>query len=226
MNPVLGALELILSGDREVFQIAGATVRFSFWSTVFSTFPGLVLGIWLAGFRFPGRRAIAAVISSLTALPTVVIGLFVYYLISRAGPLGHLGWLFSPPGVVLGQTILALPIVVNVVYTGLSKLDPRFTETLVTLGAGKLRRLTATLFEAKYVLASALLNAFGRVTGEVGVSMMLGGNIRWYTRTMTTTIALDTSKGDFDRALSQGILLLTLSLTINALVHAAVKHEQ
>lgn len=226
MNPFLGALELILSGDREIFLIAGTTLRFSFWSTAFSTLPGLALGILLANCRFPGRRAVAAVVSSLTALPTVVIGLFVYSLISRSGPLGSLGWLFAPPGVVLGQTLLALPIVVSLVYTGLSKLDARFTETLVTLGAGRFRRLTSTLFEAKYVLASALLNAFGRVTGEVGVSMMLGGNIRWYTRTMTTTIALDTSKGEFERALSLGILLLAISFSINALVHAAVKHDQ
>lgn len=226
MNPFLGALELILSGDREIFLIAGTTLRFSFWSTAFSTLPGLALGILLANHRFPGRRAAAAVVSSLTALPTVVIGLFVYSLISRSGPLGRLGWLFAPPGVVLGQTLLALPVVVSLVYTGLSKLDARFTETLVTLGAGRLRRLASTLFEAKYVLASALLNAFGRVTGEVGVSMMLGGNIRWYTRTMTTTIALDTSKGEFERALSLGILLLSISLSINAMVHAAVKHEE
>lgn len=217
---------MIFSGDREVFQVAATTLRFSFWSTAFSTIPGLILGIALSGHRFPGRRTVAAVVSSLTALPTVVIGLAVYSFISRSGPLGHLGWLFAPAGVILGQTLLALPIVVSLVYTGLSKLDARFAETLITLGAGRFRRLTATLFEAKYVLASAVLNAFGRVTGEVGVSMMLGGNIRWYTRTMTTTIALDTSKGEFERALSLGILLLGISLTVNALVHAAVKHEQ
>ncbi len=226
MAPFLGALELLVSGDKEIFLIAGTTLRFSFWSTLFSTLPGVALGIALSNFKFPGRRALAAVVSSLTALPTVVIGLFVYSFISRSGPLGHLGWLFAPPGIVLGQTLLALPIVVSLVYTGLSKLDERFQETLITLGAGRVRRFTATLLEARYVLASALLNAFGRVTGEVGVSMMLGGNIRWYTRTMTTTIALDTSKGDFERALSLGFLLLSVSLAINALVHAAVKHDR
>lgn len=225
MNPFLGAIELLLSGDRETFLIAGTSLRFSFWSTVFSTLPGVILGIALASSRFPGRRAIAAVISSLTALPTVVIGLFVYSFISRSGPLGRLGWLFAPQGVILGQALLALPIVVNLVYTGLSKLDARFSETLITLGAGPARRFLATLSEARYVLASALLNAFGRVTGEVGVSMMLGGNIRWYTRTMTTSIALDSSKGEYEQALSLGILLLAASLIINALVHMAVKHE-
>lgn len=224
MSAFRGALALLFSGDTEVFLIAGTSLRFSFWSTVFATLPGVALGISLAQSRFPGRRGVAALVSSLVALPTVVIGLFVYSFISRSGPLGSLGWLFAPPGVVLGQTLLALPIVISLVYTGLSKLDARFSETLVTLGAGRLRRLGATLFEAKYVLASALLNAFGRVTGEVGVSMMLGGNIRWYTRTMTTTIALDTSKGEFERALSLGLLLLVISLSINALVHAAVKH--
>jgi len=226
MSPFLGALELLLSGDKEIFLIAGTSLRFSFWSTIFSTLPGVALGITLANSVFPGRRAVVAVVSSLTALPTVVIGLFVYSFLSRSGPLGGLGWLFAPQGVVLGQTLLALPIVVSLVYTGLSKLDARFSETLVTLGAGRFRRLLATLYEAKYVLASALLNAFGRVTGEVGVSMMLGGNIRWYTRTMTTTIALDTSKGEFERALSLGLLLLSISLAINALVHAAVKHDR
>lgn len=213
------AFDLILSGDAETWGIVGRSVHFSLLSTLFSLVPGLPLGVALAIASFPGKRAVVSVVNALTAVPTVVIGLAAYSLISRSGPLGSLGWLFAPAGVVLGQTLLALPVVTALSYAGLTKLDPRFHETLTTLGAGPLLRLLVTLNEARSVLIAAAVAAFGRVTGEVGVSMMLGGNIRHLTRTMTTAIALDAAKGDFDRAISLGLVLLLIALAVNLSLH-------
>ncbi|MCX7023634.1 MAG: ABC transporter permease [Spirochaetes bacterium] len=220
------AFGLLLSGDRETWHIVWLSVRFSLFSTLFSAAPGIALGAALASRPFRGRRFLAAALNALTALPTVVVGLFAYSLVTRSGPLGFTGFLFAPGGVILGQSLLALPVVAALTYTGLARLDPRFRETLVTLGAGRGRRFLATLREARPVLIAAIVAAFGRVTGEVGVSMMLGGNIRWSTRTMTTAIALDAAKGDFERALSLGLVLLVLALGVNVALHAIAPDER
>ncbi len=220
------AFILLISGDREIWGIVGRSLRFSALSTLFALIPGLPLGIFLAMRNFPGRRFVLSCVHALMALPTVVIGLFVYSLISRSGPLGSLGFLFAPAGVVLGQSLLALPIVLSLVHTGLSKLDPRFHETILSLGAGPWRRFLSTLREVRPVLLAAGVSGFGRVTGEVGVSMMLGGNIRHSTRTMTTAIALDAAKGDFGRALSLGLVLLVIALLINLGLSALARHER
>ncbi len=163
--------------------------------------------------------------NALTALPTVVVGLFVYSLVSRSGPLGFLSFLYAPAGVVAGQTLLAMPIVATLVYAGLAKLDPRFRETLATLGAGRTRRLLATAREARALLVAAVVAAFGRVVGEVGICMMLGGNIRGVTRTMTTAIALDASKGEFERAIALGIVLFAVAVLVNLAMHAIAPKE-
>jgi tungstate transport system permease protein len=175
--------------------------------------------------RFRGRRALLAVLTSLMALPTVVVGLIVYSLVSRAGPLGSFGILFTPRAVILGQAILALPIVVSMTASGLSSLDPLFPEVLTTLGASKRGILWMNVRQARGAVLSASLAAFGRVVGEVGVAMMLGGNIRWYTRTITTAIALETSKGEFELGLALGIVLLAVALGVNATLHWMVRHE-
>lgn len=200
------------------------SLGFSLWSTAFSVIPGVPLGAALFLARFKGKRAVVAMLNATMAVPTVVVGLFVYSFISRSGPLGFLNIMFAPGGVILGQTILAFPLVMAMSYTGLQKLDHRYAETLLTLGAGPWHRVMAVIREGRYVIIQAVLAAFGRVTGEVGVSMMLGGNIRWYTRTMTTTIALDASKGEFERALSLGVVLLTVALAINFMSHLAVRN--
>jgi tungstate transport system permease protein len=217
---VRDAFILLFSGDPETWGIVWRSLAFSFFSTAFSILPGVPLGVFLALRATRPRRLFAAMVNALTALPTVVIGLAVYSLISNAGPLGFLRLLYAPGGVVLGQACLALPIVASLTYAGLLKLDPRFRETLLTLGAGPWRRFTSTLREAKAVLVAAIVSAFGRVTGEVGVSMMLGGNIRYLTRTMTTAIALDSSKGEFERALSLGLVLLAIAVAVNLALHA------
>ncbi len=225
--PLLEAFRLLASGDPETWGIVGRSLRFALLSTTLSVLPGLPVGTALASLPDSRtRRTLAAVVHSLTALPTVVIGLAVYSVISRSGPLGSLGFLFAPAGVVVGQAFLATPVVASLTYAGLAKLDPRFHETLATLGADGWARVGATLREARSVLTAALMVAFGRVTGEVGVSMMLGGNIRFSTRTMTTAIALDAAKGEFERAVSLGLVLLVLALTVNLALHALVPHER
>jgi len=213
------AFLLLLSGDAETWGVVERSVRFSLMSTFFALLSGLPVGILLSIGKLPGKRFAVSAINALTAVPTVVIGLSAYSLISRSGPLGGSGWLFAPPGVVLGQSFLAFPVVASLTYAGLAKLDPRFRETIVTLGAGPFLRFLATMREARTVLIAAAVAAFGRVTGEVGVSMMLGGNIRNLTRTMTTAIALDAAKGDFERALSLGFVLLLIALAVNIAIH-------
>ena len=175
--------------------------------------------------RFRGRRVLLAVLSSLMALPTVVVGLLVYSMISRAGPMGGLGILFTPRAVILGQAILAFPIVVAMTASGLSSLDPLFAEVLTTLGASRRGVLWMSVRQARGAVLSASLASFGRVVGEVGVAMMLGGNIRWYTRTITTAIALETSKGEFEQGLALGIVLILMALGVNAVLHGMVRHE-
>jgi tungstate transport system permease protein len=226
MEALREALELLFRGDKETWWTVGTTLRFSTLSTLFSFLPGAPLGAALYLGRFRGKKAAVALVNASMAVPTVVVGLFVYSLISRRGILGNLNLLYAPAGVVMGQALLALPLVIAITFTGLQKLDPRYHETLLTLGAGPIRRLAAILREGRFVLLQALLGAFGRVTGEVGVSMMLGGNIRWYTRTMTTTIALDAGKGEFEQALSLGLILLAMALLVNFLTHLAVSDDK
>lgn len=200
-------------------------MRFSVSSAVIACLPGIPLGVLVALKRFRGRRALLAVLTSLMALPTVVVGLLVYSLVSRAGPLGGLGILFTPAAVVAGQAILALPIIVSMTASALSSLDPLFPEVLTTLGASPRGIFWMSVRQARGAVLSAVLAAFGRVVGEVGVAMMVGGNIRWYTRTMTTAIALETSKGDFELGLALGIILIVIALALNAALHGLVRHE-
>jgi tungstate transport system permease protein len=219
------AFDLIVSGDPEVWFIAWTSLRFSLASAVIACIPGIPLGVLIALRRFRGRRVLLAILTSLMALPTVVVGLIVYSLISRAGPLGFLGILFTPRAVIIGQAILALPIIVSMTASGLSSLDPMFPEMLTTLGASQGSILWMSVRQAQGAVLSACLAAFGRVVGEVGVAMMLGGNIRWYTRTLTTAIALETSKGEFELGLALGMILMIVSLGVNAVLHWVIPHE-
>ncbi|MFA5853332.1 MAG: ABC transporter permease [Spirochaetales bacterium] len=218
------AFELLLRGDAETWGIIGRSLSFSFFATVFSLIPGIPLGIFIAWKPSKGRRVLASLIHAISALPTVVIGLFVYAFLSRSGPLGFLGFLYAPAGVILGQFFLAMPLVASVTYTGLAKLDPRFKETLETFGTPLLFKFSATLREAKTAVLSSVVLSFGRVIGEVGVSMMLGGNIRGLTRTMTTAIALDAAKGEFERAISLGLVLLLIAVAVNVTVNGLAAH--
>ncbi len=224
-NVFLRAVELILTGNREVLYISATSVRFALTSTFFSAVLALPLGLFLKLSAFRGRKFIIIILNSLMALPTVVIGLLVYSMISRNAPLGRFGLLFNPGAIIAGQVILAFPIIASLIYSALSNQDPALPETIDTLGIKGLRKYLIIIQESGTGVLAALLSGFGRVIGEVGVSMMLGGNIRWYTRTITTTIALETSKGNFELALALGIILIVISLTINFLLHLGVRDE-
>jgi len=217
------AVELILKGNREVLFIASTSLRFALTSTVLATVCALPLGLFLSLSPFKGKKLIIVLMNSLMALPTVVIGLLVYSFISKNAPFGNLGLLFSPGAIIIGQLLLAFPIIASLIYSALSNRDPSLPETLDTLGIWGIRKYFIIIMEAKTAVLSALLSGFGRVIGEVGVSMMLGGNIRWYTRTITTTIALETSKGNFEFALALGIILIVISLSINFLLHVGFR---
>ena len=218
------AFLLIFTLDREVLGITLLSLKVSGLATLISLCIGISVGTSVALTKFPGRQLIVSLINTGMGLPPVVVGLFVYAIISRSGPLGFMGILFAPPGVVVGQFFLAMPLVASVTCAGLSKLDPRVGETLDTFGAGPGLRLLETLREARAAIISSLVLAFGRVIGEVGVSTMLGGNIRGYTRTMTTAIALDAAKGEFERAISFGIVLLLISVAVNLAVDGLESH--
>ena len=219
------ALHLLLTLDKETYFIAGTSLRFAVSSTVFSALISLPVGVLLGLNRFRGRRFCITILNTLMALPTVVVGLFIYALISRTGPLGYLGLLFNPPAIIVGQSILSFPIITSMVNSSIERLDGNLRETLMTLGASRLRIFTTIIWEARFAVITALLAGFGRVIGEVGVSMMLGGNIRWWTRTITTTISLETSKGQFELALALGLILLIIAFAVNFITHWSVKHD-
>ncbi len=219
------ALKLLVSLDRETYYIAGTSLRFALASTLLSALISLPAGVILGLYRFRGRRIVITVLNTLMAMPTVVIGLIIYSVISRSGPLGYLGLLFNPSAVIIGQTVLAFPIIASMVNTSVGRLDINLRETLVTLGASRFRIFFTIMWEARFAVTTALLAGFGRVIGEVGVSMMLGGNIRWWTRTITTTISLETSKGQFELALALGVILMVIAFLVNFITHWTVKHE-
>jgi tungstate transport system permease protein len=223
---VLGrAIELLISGNPEVWFITWTSLRFSISSATIACALAIPLGVLIALKRFPGRRGLLAVMSSLMALPTVVVGLLVYSLISRSGPLGGLGLMFTPQAVIIGQAILAFPVVLSMTASSLSSISPLFPEVLTTLGASRRTIFWMSVRESRGAVMSAALASFGRVIGEVGAAMMLGGNIRWYTRTLTTAIALQTGMGEFEFALALGIILMIMALGVNSLLHWVVRHE-
>ena len=220
------AIQLLAGGDREVYFIAWTSLRLSLISVVIAATLSLPLGFLIGLKSFRGKKGLIAFLNSLMALPTVVVGLLVYTFISRAGPLGSLGLLFTPAGIHIGQVILCFPLITSLVYSALSRLDQRLPETLITLGAKPAEVFRMTIWEGRIAILSALLSGFGRVVGEVGVAMMLGGNIRWYTRTLTTAIALETSKGEFELGLALGIILMAIAFVVNFSLHGIIRHER
>jgi tungstate transport system permease protein len=208
------ALGLLVRLDPEVFSIAWLSLRLSLASTACATLVGVPLGTGLALSDFRGRRAVVGALHALLALPTVVVGLLFYAILSRSGPLGGLGLLYSPWAILLGQFVLAVPIVAAMTLGLVEGADPRVIPTARTLGASALRARLTLLHELRWGLLSAVLTAFGRVFAEVGVAMMLGGNIRGVTRTLTTAIALQTSRGEFALGLALGLILMSVALAV------------
>lgn len=214
---MIQALTLLVHGDPETWGTIGRSILFALLAVGFSLIPGIPIGIALGWKKSRLRNALISIFMSLSALPTVVIGLAIYSLISRAGPFGFLGILYSPTAVVLGEFFLALPLVISIVVSAFSEIDARFVETIETLSLPAFRKFKLAVIESHNALASAAVLAFARVVGEVGVAMMLGGNIRGLTRTMTTSIAFDTAKGDYERAVSLGIMLFVIAILINSI---------
>lgn len=209
------SLLLIVALDAEVMHAIWTSLYTSGCAILLAAVVGIPGGTLLGLGRFAGRRAVLTVLNTLMALPTVVVGLVVYGLLSRQGPLGVWGLLFTPAAMIIGQTVLAAPIVANYTVAAVAGADPRILPTALTLGAGRLRGAGQLLVEVRFGVMAAIVAGFGRVIAEVGVAMMLGGNIRGYTRTMTTAIALETSKGEFAFGLALGIVLLAVALIVN-----------
>lgn len=214
-NSLLTALQLISQLDKEVLAAVGTSIYTSTTAILFAALLGTPFGIWLGLSRFRGRRFVVTLLNTLMALPTVVVGLVLFGLLSRQGPLGSMGLLFTPYAMILGQIVLATPIIANLVLAAVSGADKRILPTLMTLGASPLQMAFQLLKEIRFGVMAAIIAGFGRVIAEVGVAMMLGGNIRGTTRTMTTAIALETSKGEFAFGLALGIVLLLVALTVN-----------
>lgn len=173
----------------------------------------------LIEFRnFPGKRALVNIIQTLYSLPTVTVGLLVFLLLSRSGPLGSLGLLFTPEGMIIGQTILISPILIGLTISAFRGVSIQIKETAVSLGAADHQVIITVIKEARVAIIAVVLLAFGRALSEVGVAMMIGGNIRWHTRVLTTAIALETSRGDLELSMALGIILICLSLGVNLLI--------
>jgi tungstate transport system permease protein len=209
------ALALMVGLDAALIEIVGLSLRVSLSAVGLAALIGLPLGAAVALFRFPGRMAVVISLNALMGLPPVVVGLIVYLLLSRSGPLGTLGLLFSPTAMIIAQVILVTPIIAALARQVMEDLWAEYEEQLRSLGAGPAKAVPALLWDGRFSLVTAILAGFGRASAEVGAVMIVGGNIDHVTRVMTTSIALEVSKGDLALALGLGIILLALSAGVN-----------
>src|SRR6476660_8975742 len=210
------ALHLIAGGDEELARIVSLSLEVSLAAALLACAIGLPLGAWIAVHRFPGRRVTIVSLNALLGLPSVVVGLVVYLMLSRAGPLGALGILFTPTAIVVAQTLLVLPIVAAMARQFVEDAWGEYREQLTSLGVSPTRAVPTLLWDLRYSLLTVVLLGFGRAASEVGAVMIVGGNIDGVTRVMTTAIALETSKGDLPLALALGAILLAMVLAVNA----------
>lgn len=209
------AIKLIVSLDPDVVEITRRSLAISATSCSLTTLVAIPLGSLIHFTRFLGKRGLISVIQTLYSLPTVVVGLFVFVLFSRAGPLGGLGILFTPTVMVIGQVFLIMPLMLGLVISALSGVDKAVPETAVSLGATRIQAAVLILREARFAVLTAVIMGFGRALSEVGLALMVGGNIRGFTRTLTTAISLETSRGDIELSIALGIILLLIALAIN-----------
>ena len=217
---------MLLSMDRELFHILGVTLRMSFFSTGISCILGMPLGLMLGKKDFKGKRTIKKLTGTLMGLPPVVAGLIVYMLFTKYGIFGSLGWLYSVNVMVIAQCLLITPVVISLTESIVSGTGRAVLETAKGLGFKKGKTLCLLLSENRYALVSIVLNAFGRSIAEVGAVSLVGGNIQWKTRVMTTAIVLETNKGNFSFALALGMILLVISLVANILAGMLTKEER
>lgn len=214
-DALYAAIQLIFAMDPEITEIVVFSVAVSLTASMLAAAVGIPAGIAVAINQFPGKKTLQHLLNTLMAMPTVVIGLLLYGLLSRAGPLGDWGLLYTPAAIIMAQSILILPIMMNLTVTAVNSADPRLFYTLRSLGARPTAFAWHVARTTRLAILAGVVTGFGRAIGEVGAAMMLGGNIAGYTRTMTTAIALETSKGEFELALALGLVLLVLAFVLN-----------
>lgn len=219
-SAVWQALLLIARLDGDLIEIVGLSLRVSLTAVLLAALIGVPMAASLALFRFPGRKVLALAVNAGMGLPPVVVGLMVYLMLSRSGPLGTFGLLYSPAAMILAQTILILPVIAAPARQTIADLWAEYDEQMRSLGIGGISLIRTMIWEARFSLATAFLAGFGRASAEVGAVMIVGGNIDHATRVMTTAIALETSKGNLSLALGLGLILLLLSVSVNLAVHA------
>lgn len=210
------ALLLLISGDAELWRIVWISLKTTGLALLIAAPLAVAVGYGIAMHRFPGRRIVVWLSQAALSLPTVLIGLLLYMMLSRQGPLGSLQWLFTQTGVVVGQVLIALPVLIAFILTAVQAADPRLAETATAHGASAWRVMFTVLHEVRFGVMAAVINGFGRVISEVGCALMVGGNIAGETRTITTAIALETSKGEFAQGIALGVVLIVFALAINA----------
>lgn len=220
------AFTLIFSLDRELLNIVSLSLVVSGVALFLSAALGLPFSALISLRKLPARGLIISLMNTFMGLPPVVVGLFLYLVLSRSGPLGFMGLLYTPSAMIIAQTILAFPIVTALCHSAIVSVDPIITQASLSLGATPLQVSATIIKEARYGIVSAIIAAFGRVAAEVGAILIVGGNIAGYTRVMTTTIVMETDKGNFELALALGIILLALSLLVNIMLHAVQRKTQ
>lgn len=219
VDSVASAVVLLLALDVELFSIVWVSLKVSGVSTILASVVGIPLGFSIAFAEFYAKRFVITCLNTLLALPTVVIGLLVYSFVSRRGLFGSLELLYTQKAIIIGQFILIIPLITTLTIAAISKIDNRYRRTALTLGANRYQTAWVIFREARYSVIAAVIAAFGRVIAEVGISMMLGGNARGFTRTMTTAMALEYDKGEFVLAVALGIILMSIAFGMNLLFH-------
>jgi tungstate transport system permease protein len=217
MTADVSAFQLVFSGDPGLFAVVRLSLLVSLSAVLFAALVGVPFGALLALTRFRSREAVIVVLNALMGLPPVVVGLAIFLLLSRSGPLGSLGLLFTPQAMVIAQTVLVAPIIAALTRQTIEDLWVEYQDELAAMNIGPMRRVTTLIWDARFSLVTALLAGFGRAAAEVGAIIIVGGNIDGFTRTMTTAIALETSKGDLPLAIGLGMVLIALVIAINAL---------
>lgn len=219
LDSVASAFVLLMAFDPELIEIVLVSLNVSFFATLIASVFAIPAGFVIAFSSFRGKRLLITCLNTLLALPTVVIGLLVYSFISRKGLLGSLDLLYTQKAIIIGQVILIVPVIMTLTIAAVSRIDDRYRMTALTLGANRLQMAAVIFQEARYGVFAAVIAAFGRVIAEVGISMMLGGNAKGFTRTMTTAMALEYDKGEFVLAVALGITLMSIAFCINMLFH-------
>jgi tungstate transport system permease protein len=214
-DSLIAALALISSLDADIYQIVFTSVAISLAASATAAFLAVPAGVAMALNQFTGKRLLQHILNTLMAMPTVVIGLLLYGMFSRLGPLGDWGLLYTPAAMIIAQAVLIFPIMMNLTITAVNAADPRLVPTLRSLGARMVPMTIQVIRTTRLAILAAIIIGFGRAIGEVGAAMMLGGNIEGYTRTMTTAIALETSKGEFELGIALGIILLLIAFILN-----------